>query len=150
MASLLSLFLFCVANKRDKSAQKFCAIRSQHCILSIKVLRVTFGFSTQFCRVFLLTFENCMGFCVSRYIALYRRKFKSFLPLAVPESFRHHIRTAKSEVRSLCTLYANCGVKSNLKTFFLSRTPIFLWQSLFCSTIACDWDLRYNRLEILS
>jgi len=111
-------FCFYFANKRDKSTQKLCAIRSYDCILSIKGLTVTFGFSTQFCLVFLLTFENCMGFCVSRYIALYRKKCKSFLPLAVTESFRHHIRTAKSEVLSLCTSYANCGLKRNMKTVF--------------------------------
>lgn len=45
-------------------------------------------------------------------------KVQIFLPLAVPESFRHHIRKAKSEVRSLCTLYANRVVKSNMKIFF--------------------------------
>ena len=61
-----------------------------------------------------------------------------FLSLAVPESFRHHIRTEKSEVRSLCTPYANCGVKSNMKTvFFVSYSDFPL--AVFILLSHCSW-----------
>jgi hypothetical protein len=76
---------------------------------------------TQFCRFFLLTFENCVGFCVSWYIALYRKKCKSF-----------------------CLL----PYLSRLDTVFAQRNPKFVPCALLMPTVV--WKVTWRRFSFVT
>ena len=77
-----------------------------------------------------------------------------FLHLDLPETFRHHIRTAKSEDRSLCTPYDNCGVKSNTNTVFCGRVfrfssgSLYSPQPLLVTEISDKTDWKFSADEL--